>query len=122
MIAALAGLICGVLSGMGVGGGTLLMVWMTAVQGMQQSVAQSINLLYFLPTGLCALLLHLKHGLIRARIVLPAIAAGCLAAVPTAYLATLLDTALLRKLFAGLLFAVGMYELFGRHARERNER
>lgn len=122
MIAALAGLVCGVLSGMGIGGGTLLMLWMTAVQSVEQIAAQSINLLYFLPTGLCALVLHIKNGLVRAKIVLPAIAAGCLTAIPAAYLATLLDTSLLRKLFGGLLLLVGAYELFGRHERDKNAR
>ncbi len=122
MIAALAGLVCGVLSGMGIGGGTLLMLWMTAVQSVEQVAAQSINLLYFLPTGLCALILHIKNGLVRAKIVLPAIAAGCPAAIAAAYFATNLDASLLRKLFGGLLVIVGIYELFGRHERDKNAR
>ena len=41
----LAGLVCGVLSGFGIGGGSLLMVWMTAVMGTEQQIAQGINLL-----------------------------------------------------------------------------
>ena len=51
MIEAFAGLVCGVLSGLGIGGGTLLMVYMTAMAGLEQTVAQGINLLYFLPTA-----------------------------------------------------------------------
>ena len=41
IIAILAGLVCGVLSGFGIGGGSLLMVWMTAVLSMEQKAAQS---------------------------------------------------------------------------------
>ena len=51
---ALVGLVCGALSGIGVGGGTLLMVWLTAIGDVAQTEAQGINLLYFLPTALCA--------------------------------------------------------------------
>ena len=69
LLPALAGLVCGVLSGLGIGGGTLLMVWMTAICGLEQRTAQGINLLYFLPTAVCALILlagkgHEKYQLI----------------------------------------------------------
>lgn len=122
MSAVLAGLLCGVLSGLGIGGGTLLMVWMTAVTGLEQTAAQGINLLYFIPTALCALFFHIKNRLIRWRIVLPAIGAGCLTAAGAAWLATALDTELLRKLFGGFLLLVGLDELFGRHARDKKDK
>lgn len=122
MTAVLAGLVCGVLSGLGIGGGTLLMVWITAVTGLEQTVAQGINLLYFLPTALFALIFHIKNRLISLRTVLPAIGAGCLTAAGAAWLATALDTELLRKLFGGFLLLVGVNELFGRHARDKKDR
>ena len=114
LIAALAGLACGVLSGLGIGGGTLLMVWMTAVAGVAQKNAQGINLLYFLPTAACALVFHIKNRLIRPRVVLPAILTGCLTAAGAAVLATAMDTGLLRRLFGGFLVIVGLTELFSR--------
>ena len=114
LIAGLAGLVCGVLSGLGVGGGTLLMVWMTAVAGVAQKSAQGVNLLYFLPTAACALIFHIKNRLIRPRVVLPAILTGCLTAAGAALLATAMDTGLLRRLFGGFLVIVGLTELFSR--------
>lgn len=117
MTAVLAGLVCGVLSGLGVGGGTALMVWLTAVQGLEQVQAQSINLLYFIPTALTALLLHAKHRLIRWKTVLLAAIPGCATAALTAWLATGLDTALLRRLFGWFLLLVALRELFGKHER-----
>jgi len=107
----LAGAICGVLSGFGIGGGSLLMVWMTAVMELEQTAAQSINLLYFLPTAAAALIFHFKNGAICKKALLPAILAGCSAAVGGALLAGLLDPGLLRKLFGGFLLAVGIREL-----------
>lgn len=121
LVAGLAGLVCGVLSGLGVGGGTLLMVWMTAVAGVAQKNAQGINLLFFLPTAACALVFHIKNRLIRPRVVLPAAIAGCVTAAGAAALATAMDTGLLRRLFGGFLVIVGLTELFGRQ-RERKDR
>ena len=110
--AILAGLICGVLSGFGIGGGSLLMVWMTAVLSMEQKAAQGINLLYFLPTAICALIFHIKNRQVCWRAVLPAALAGCAAAVPGALLAAQIEMDLLRRLFGGFLIAVGLVEIF----------
>lgn len=110
-IAIAAGLVCGVLSGFGIGGGSLLMVWMTAVLSMEQKTAQGINLLYFLPTALCALVFHAKNRMICWWAVIPAAAAGCVTAALGAVLAQNLDMALLRKLFGGFLILVGLEEV-----------
>ncbi len=114
LIAAGAGLLCGTLSGLGVGGGTLLMVWLTAIMGMEQQMAQGINLLYFLPTAILALIFHIRNRLICWRIVLPAAVAGCLTAACTAWLSTQMETALLRRLFGIFLLLIGICELFHR--------
>lgn len=110
----LAGGVTGVLSGFGVGGGTLLLVYMTVFAGLDQHLAQGINLLYFLPAGLMALPAHVKNGYIRRSALLPAIGAGLLCAGLGAWLATSLEVALLRRLFGGFLLAVGVGELLGR--------
>lgn len=112
VLAVAAGAVCGVLSGWGIGGGSLLMVWMSAVLSMKQTAAQSINLLYFLPTAAAALILHAKNRVIAWRAVLPAAIAGALTAAPAAWLAAGLDTALLRRLFGGFLILVGLSEIF----------
>ena len=108
----LAGLVCGVLSGFGIGGGSLLMVWMTAVLSMEQQTAQGINLLYFLPTAAAALLFHIKNRQVNFRAVWPAALWGCLFAAGGAFLAQAVAPTLLRKLFGGFLLLVGITELF----------
>lgn len=112
LLALAAGLICGVLSGFGIGGGTLLMLWLTAVLSFEQRAAQGINLLYFLPTALCSLFFHVKNRQIVWRAVLPAALAGCATAIPGALLAEQVDAALLRRLFGGFLVLVGLSEIF----------
>ena len=122
LLSGLAGLVCGVFSGLGIGGGTLLMVYMTAVMELEQRAAQGINLLYFLPTAACALFFHIKNRLIRWRVVLPAILTGCVTAAGAAWLATGMDTGLLRKLFGGFLLLVGIRELFTAQRRARKDK
>ena len=112
LIAALAGAVTGVLSGFGVGGGSLLLIYMTSFAGVPQTLAQGVNLLYFLPTAATALPAHFKNGYVEKRALLPAIAAGLVCSALTAWAATALDVELLRKCFGGFLIAIGLRELF----------
>lgn len=111
-IAALAGAVTGVLSGIGVGGGTLLLIYMTTFAGLPQTLAQGINLLYFLPTAATALPTHQKNGFIQWTTALPAILGGLAATALAAWWATALDVALLRRCFGLFLLYVGLRELF----------
>ena len=113
-----AGAATGVLSGFGVGGGTLLLVYMTAFAGMDQRLAQGINLLYFLPAGLMALPAHLKNGYVEKKALLPAIGAGLVLAAMGAWAASAMEVGLLKKLFGRFLLAVGGEQLLGKSRGE----
>lgn len=113
MIAALiAGLLTGILSGFGIGGGTLLLIYMTGFAGLDQQMAQGINLLYFLPTATTALPAHSKNGYITKKVLTPAILAGLIGTALTSWIATSLDTELLHHMFGGYLILIGLRELF----------
>ena len=112
--AALAGAVTGVLSGFGVGGGTLLLIYLTAFAGVPQNLAQGINLQYFMPTAATALPAHVKNGFIETRVLIPAIAAGLLGTAAAAWAATALDVALLRRCFGGFLLVIGVREFFSK--------
>ncbi len=115
--ALLAGAATGVLSGFGVGGGTLLLIYMTSLAGLDQTLAQGINLLYFLPTAASALLYHRKNGYLNRSAAVPAILCGLLGTALAAWLATSLDVALLRKCFGVFLLFVGLHELLRKKPR-----
>ena len=112
LIAALAGAVTGVLSGFGVGGGSLLLIYMTSVKEIPQALAQGVNLLYFLPTAATALPSHFKNGVVEKKALLPAIAAGLACSALTAWAATALDVGLLKKCFGAFLLLIGLRELF----------
>ena len=110
----LAGTATGVLSAFGVGGGSLLLIYLTAFAGFSQQAAQGINLLYFLPAAAAALPAHRKNGLLDRRTILPAVLAGLVTAGGAAWLSNGLDTGLLRKLFGLFLLYIGLTQLFVR--------
>ena len=112
IIAILVGLLTGVLSGCGVGGGSLLILYLTAVLGMSQYTAGGINLLYFLCCAPTALISHIRHKRVEWKAVLLCSLAGAVTSLGAAYIASLMDTALLRRLFGGLLLYIGVKELF----------
>lgn len=112
LIAALAGAVTGVLSGFGVGGGSLLLIYMTSFAGVPQTLAQGVNLLYFLPAAATALPAHFKNGYVEKKALLPAVAAGLACSALAAWAATALDVDILRRCFGGFLILIGLRELF----------
>ena len=114
LIALAAGTVTGILSAFGIGGGSLLLIYLTAFAGMSQHQAQGINLLYFLPAAAASLPAHKKNGLLDRKTILPAILAGLAAAAATALLSNSLDTRLLKKLFGVFLLYIGLRKLFRR--------
>ena len=114
----LAGWAAGILSGMGVGGGTLLLVWLTVVAGVSPAEAALYNLLYFLCCAPPALVGHLRHGRVDARAVFWSLCGGLPACLAAWRLAACAGTQWLRYGFGGLLILVGLRELTaGRHLR-----
>lgn len=103
--------ILGFLTGLGVGGGSLLILWLTAVLNWQPEAARGMNLLFFLPSAVISCLFRKKQGDIPVKKLLPAILSGCAAAAITSYLGQMLDTELLKKFFGALLLITGAREL-----------
>ena len=108
------GTVLGFLAGLGIGGGSLLILWLTMVLGMDQAAARSINLLFFLPSAAIACLFRWKQGCIPWKTIWPGILCGCIAAGIFSWLGTALDGTLLKKIFGGLLMVTGLRELFYR--------
>ena len=108
LLPALAGFGTGILSAWGVGGGTLLLLLMTLFLGVDQTQAQGINLLYFLPTAGMSLLEHRKNGYLDRCALRAAIPLGTLCALAAALLATVLDSGALRRPFGLFLLYAGL--------------
>ena len=108
LIPFLCGLGAAVISAWGVGGGTLLLLVMTLFLGVDQREAQGINLLFFLPTALSALICHWKNGCLDKPTLKAAIPAAIPAALLGAWIATAVDVELLRRPFGVYLLLSGV--------------
>lgn len=109
----------GLLSGCGIGGGTLLLLYLTAVVGVPQRLAAGVNLLYFLCCTPTALIAHVRHRLVDGRAFCFAALAGVVTAGLAAFGATVIDTDWLRRGFGVLLLYIGFKSLFGRPKKRR---
>ena len=108
----LSGLIAGVISGMGIGGGTILIPALTMFVKVNQHTAQGVNLLFFIPTAIVALFVHKKNGNLQIKTAIPLMLWGLLGSCLGALLAINLNPGILRKLFGGFLFIMGGYEIY----------
>lgn len=108
---ALAAAGAGLLGAMGLGGGGVLMLYLTTLELSQRS-AQGINLMFILPVGLVGLWFHRKNGLIDGSVLPYVLLGGVLGVVLGSICSGLLEEALLRRLFGLLLLAIGGKELY----------
>ena len=108
---ALTGFCSGIISGMGIGGGTILIPALLFLTGIDQQQVQGVNLIYFIPTAVTALFTHQKKGNLCWDIAKPLMLMGLAGAAAGAFLAVSLESELLRKLFGGFLFLMGLSEL-----------
>lgn len=111
MILFLSGLFSGILGGMGIGGGTVLIPALSFFTDLTQQQIQGINLIYFIPSALAAVIIHAKKGSIEKKGLTPMIIAAVIFSAAGAFTAMFISGDMLRKLFAGFLLLIGISEL-----------
>ena len=116
------GTVLGALAGCGVGGGTLLLLYMTALGGVGFSDAKWINLLFFTFTAIIALISHVKNKLIDYRTTIICSLCGIATAVPAAFFAQTLKEGALGKIFGALFIIAGIKELFAKTTPSHNQK
>ena len=102
----------GIFASMGLGGGMVLIVYLTVFAGFSQLVAQGINLVFFIPIAIISLVLHTKHKLVEWKKAVPAVLWGTAAVIISAWLANRIEQSLLSKAFGIFLILMGLKELF----------
>ena len=104
------GFFSGIISGMGIGGGTILIPALLFLTEVNQQQAQGVNLIYFIPTAVVALITHRKNGTLDLKTAKPLALLGLAGAA--AFLAVSLESEILKKLFGGFLLLMGLSEIF----------
>ncbi len=109
----LAACIIALLSGMGVGSGGLLVIYLTLVENLPQLAAQGTNLLFFLFAAAASLTVHISRRRIAGWAIVIMSAGGVLGSLLGSSLAAYLPEAWLSKLFGIMLVVSGMTALRG---------
>lgn len=122
LIDTIIGAVTGVISGFGVGGGTLLVLYLTLFGKTSQLSAQGTNLIYFIPCAAFALISHIKNRQVECRAWVISGIVGTVSALISAYVATRLDTMLLAKIFGGFLVLAGGFEIISVTQEKRVEK
>lgn len=119
LISLLIATIFGFLAGMGVGGGSLLLLWLTQIVMMPQIQARIVNLLFFLPAALVATCFRKKEQSIDIRVTVTAAVIGCCTALIFTLISHRIDVTIWKKLLGGLLILTGIREIFYRPRKAR---
>lgn len=120
MWVALVGFCSGIISGMGIGGGTILIPALLFFTDITQQQAQGVNLIYFIPTAITALITHQKKGTLDWKTAKPLAILGLAGAAAGAFLAVSLESEVLRKIFGGFLFLMGLSEIFKKKKEKKH--
>ena len=112
MLEVLTGLISGIVSGTGMGGGTILILVLSVFIGIEQHTAQATNLIFFVPTSIAAIIIALKEKLIEWKTGRNIAVAGIVGAIVGSIIMSKLEVKLLRKCFAIFLAIIAIYEIY----------
>lgn len=105
---AAAGVVFGIVGGMGLGGGIVLIPALTLLFGATQHMAQGMTLFAYLPMALAALVMHIRNKQIRIKPVLLLTGFGCAGGVLGYWLASALAGDTLRSIFAFFLIGAAL--------------
>lgn len=108
----LIGIVSGIVSGAGMGGGTILIFLLSFVMGVEQHIAQATNLIFFIPTSIVAIIVNLKNKNIDLKLATIISICGILGATIGANIAINIDVGLLKKFFGIFLAIVAINEIY----------
>ena len=112
MTEVLIGIVSGIVSGTGMGGGTILIFLLSFILGIEQHTAQATNLIFFIPTSIVAIIVNLKNKNIDTKQAIIISIFGVLGAIIGANIAIYMDVKILKKGFGIFLIFVTINEIY----------
>ena len=123
MVEFLISLVSGIVSGVGMGGGTILIFGLVFMQGVDQHTAQATNLIFFIPTSIMAIIVNIKNKNIDLKTAITISISGIAGAIFGAKLAVNTDVQNLKKYFGYFLAVVAVHEIytiFTKYIKQKN--
>ncbi|MBS6475441.1 MAG: TSUP family transporter [Clostridiales bacterium] len=119
MYLGLIGFFTAILAGMGMGGGVLLIPCLTLLLGYPQMQAQHLSLITYVPMAAAALVVHARKRNVVFKQLLPVLISGLAGAAGGALLSSVIDGAVLRKIYGFFLLFFGVMQMFSAVKRYR---
>ncbi len=117
----LFGFIAGFGAALGLGGGTILILLLNFFSTIMQYEIQGINLIFFIPASIIAIIINYKNNLIDFKIAKKCICIGIIGAVLGSYLAGKIDNQILKKCFGIFLIIIainGIYTFISQYKKD----
>ena len=108
----LIGIVAGIISGLGMGGGTVLIFLLGLICGIEQHIAQATNLIFFVPTSIVAILVNLKNKKVDIKLATIISICGIIGAIIGAKVSVQTDVKILRKYFGYFLLIIAIHEIY----------
>lgn len=122
MLEIVFGIIAGTVTGLGMGGGTILILLLSLFLGLDQHVAQATNLVFFIPTSLAAILTNIKQKNVDIKLALSISFYGIIGAVVGAIIAKNMSSAHLKKYFAIFILLIALHEVYALYKEYKRKR
>lgn len=124
MLEIIFGIIAGIVTGLGMGGGTVLILLLSVFTGLEQHVAQATNLVFFIPTSIAAIIINLKQKNIDFKLAINVVIFGIIGAIIGTIISNNISSENLRKYFAIFILFIAfheVYELYREYKKEKKK-
>jgi uncharacterized membrane protein YfcA len=105
------GILSGIVSALGMGGGTILILLLGIFTNLEQHLVQGTNLIVFIPVSIIAILINIKNKKIDYKISFQIIIFGMIGAFIGSMLAFKFNNRILKKFFGIFLLIIGFLEI-----------
>ena len=94
------------------GGGTILILFLSLLLGVEQHIAQATNVIFFVPTSIAAIIVSLKNKNINLRVAVPICLWGILGAFIGSFISIKMNVRNLKKSFGIFLIFIAIYQTY----------
>lgn len=122
MLEIIFGMISGVVTGLGMGGGTILILFLSLFIGLEQHTAQATNLIFFIPTSIAAIITNIKQKNIDLKLAVNISIFGIVGAIIGSIISNNISSEKLKKYFAIFIFLIALYEVYKLYKGYKNNK
>ena len=106
------GFVAGIFTGMGMGGGAILVLLLSLFMNLKQHVAQATNLVFFIPTSIASIISNIKQKNIDFKVAKYISLFGIIGAIIGSIISQNISSNILKKIFAFFILIIAIHEIY----------